>query len=148
VRKFELKAGDQLPRGSAPTIAGRAFSVSAIFEAAGSNGVIVAQGGSSHGYSLYVQDGRLVFAIRRGGQLTAITTKEPVAGRHEAVARLLDGGRLTLEIDGRPQGTAEAGGWLQMPVDGLEVGADHGGAVGSYAAPNEFRGRIESVFVE
>lgn len=34
-----------------------------------------------------------------------------------------------------------------MPVDGLQVGADEGGAVGPYEAPNRFDGTIESVTI-
>jgi len=56
---------------------------------------------------------------------------------------------LTLRLDDAAPVTASAPGLLQqMPVDGLDVGEDAGGLVGSYSDDNSFSGRIEWVKIK
>ena len=78
-----------------------------------------------------------------------MATPGAVAGAHTAVARLDASGTLALTLDGEPVGKATGRGPIAaMPVDGLNVGSDEGGAVGSYKAPNKFAGLVESVAIE
>ncbi len=145
-RLFQLKAGDRLDREDAPNVAHRGFTVTAKFVSDGKDGVIVAQGGSSQGFALFVRDGKLRFALRRAGVLTVAATEFAGAGAHVAVARLAADGELSLALDGRPVATARALGVLPtQPQDGLEVGEDSGGLVAAYGADNAFTGKIESV---
>lgn len=148
--RFALKAGDHLARSNAPAIAGRGFTLTAKFDLqAARNGVIVAQGGSAHGYSLFLADGKLTFLVRSAKGIATVATPEAVAGAHTAVARLDAGGGLTLTLDGHLVGKASGRGPIAaMPVDGLDVGSDEGGAVGPYRAPNKFGGQVETVIVE
>ena len=77
------------------------------------------------------------------------TTSSVVTGPHTAVARLDLSGALTLALDNHSPVIAKARGPLAaMPADGLDVGADEGGAVGPYASPNKFAGKIETITVE
>jgi hypothetical protein len=56
---------------------------------------------------------------------------------------------MSLSVPGQPPVRNKAPGPLTtMPRDGLDVGADEGGAVGSYLAPNRLGGTIESVVIE
>ncbi len=147
--RFTLKMGDHLTRAQAPNIAARGFTITAAFDAKGSQGVIVAQGGTARGYALFLQDGKLTFVVRAKGQLTAVAGREPATGRHLAVARLERDGTLTLTVDGQPAGSAKAPSLIEnMPVDGLDVGSDSEGLVGPYSAENKFAGTIESVRIE
>jgi arylsulfatase A-like enzyme len=146
---FALKQGDHLDRAHAPAIAGKAITVTAKFDANELQGVIVAQGGSSRGYTLYLQDGKLVFLVRESGETATVSTREAISGPHTAIARLEADGKMSLVLDGKSIGTAKAPGLIgAMPVDGLEVGADKAGQVGPYGADNEYHGKIESVVVE
>ncbi len=61
------KAGDTLPSAQAPAIAKKALEISAEIEPAGSEGVIVTQGGGARGYAIYLTAGKLAFAVREGG---------------------------------------------------------------------------------
>ncbi len=145
---FTLKAGDHLERESAPHVARRAFTITAKFEGDGQDGVIVAQGGSSQGYALFVREGKLVFALRRAGVLTSVSAGEVSKGAHAAMARVSATGELSLTLDGQSAAGAKAAGVLPtMPQDGLEVGRDDGGLVGGYGAENSFKGRISAVEV-
>ena len=149
-RRFVLKTGDRLDRDKSPAIAGRAFTITAKFDTgAAKEGVILAQGGSAHGYALFMAGGRLTFLVRSASGMASATTAAAVAGPHTAVARLDAKGVLTLAIDDRPAATATARGPMTtMPVDGLDVGRDTAGAVGPYRAPHQFLGKIESVVIE
>jgi arylsulfatase A-like enzyme len=146
--RFVLKSGDRLARANAPAIGRRGFTITTSFDAAGREGVIVAQGGSAHGYALFLNEGKLTFAIRRGGTLTSVATANEISGRHNAVARLGANGELTLTLDGAQVAKSKAAGTLTMPQDGLDVGMDEGAAVGPYAGPNPFAGKIETVVIE
>jgi arylsulfatase A-like enzyme len=162
--KFELKAGDRLERDEAPTIVGRAITVTAKFDAKGvgagaapaaggataTDGVILAQGGAVNGYVLYLKDGKPAFTYRAGGKSTTVTAPAAAAaGPHTAVAKLAADGTVSLTVDGGPPIADKASGFIpKAPLDGLDVGSDQGGLVGPYAAENMFAGTIESVVVE
>jgi arylsulfatase len=148
--RFVLKAGDDLSRAEAPAIAGRAFTVTAKFDTRNArSGVIIAQGGSALGYSLFLADGRLHFLARNRTRTTTANTPDVATGAHTAIARVARNGVVTLKLDDQPAVTAPSRVTItSMPVDGLQVGADEGGTVGPYAAPNRFDGAIESVIIE
>ncbi len=142
---FSLKANDQLDRAEAPAVVGRGFTITARFNASDPEGVIVAQGGTAHGYTLFVQERKLTFLVRIAGQPTSISGNI-APGSHTAVARLASDGALTLALDGKELAQGKAPGPLTtMPVDGLAVGFDDAGLVGPYGENNRFRGSIESV---
>jgi arylsulfatase len=149
-RRFALKSGDRLGRDQAPAIAGHAFTITAKFNTGSAkDGVIVAQGGTANGYALYLADGKLHFIVRSSAGIGTASTVSTVTGARTAVARLDPNGVLTLKLDGQISGTASTrGAMAAMPVDGLDVGTDTGGAVGPYHSPNPFTGTIQSVIIE
>lgn len=146
-RRFELAAGDDLPREQAPYVVDRGFTVQADLEIQG-NGVIVAQGGSSQGWSLYLQYGKLRFTITRGGKRQSIATDAPQPGPHQLTATITAAGQVTLAIDGKTAQTGNVAGPLRtQPLDGLQVGQDATGSVASYPTPFPFKGKIASVVI-
>jgi arylsulfatase len=147
--RFVLKNGDHLPREKAPAIAGQGFTITASFDAASPGGVIVAQGGASHGYALFLHEEKMTFAVRRGGKLHSVTTAQSISGRHTVNAGLDASGAMTLSLDGQRVAAGKApGALIAVPADGLDVGSDEGSAVGLYTRPNKFVGVIESVVIE
>jgi hypothetical protein len=144
--RFELKPGDDLEGARRPDIANRAFSVSVELAAPGRDGVLVAQGGLTHGFSLYFKDGVLHWAIRSEHAIHEITANSgTAAGATKISASLGRDGTLRLGVDGRDLATGKAPGLLpKLPVDGLQVGRDLKGAVGDYTAPFPFQGKIQS----
>jgi arylsulfatase len=148
-KRFDLKAGDTLPRDRAPAVAGRPFDIAATVQCDGGDGVIVAQGGASLGYALYLKDGRLAMVTRHRGKATVVTSPDKLpAGTVQVAGRLAKDGTLTLEVGGKAVASGKAPGPLpEMPADGLEVGRDENGAVGEYAPPHAFAGRIEQVVI-
>ncbi len=147
--RFSLKQGAHLDREEAPNVEGRGFTITADFDAKSSEGVIIAQGASTHGYALFLHEGKLIFLIRAAGKATSIATAETLSGAHNAVAHLAADGAMTLQLDGKNIAEGKSSTALTaMPVDGLDVGKDTGGLVGDYGDANSFVGSIKSVIVE
>ena len=146
---FKLKMGDHLGRSQEPAIVERGFTITAKFNSESPNGVIVAQGGASRGYTLFLKDGKLTFLVRTAGEATSIFTPGAIIGSHVAVARFEVDGKMTLTLDEKLVATARTPGPIKtMPVDGLDVGSDTGGLVGPYSKENKFQGEIESLVIE
>jgi len=148
-KRFELKPGDDLPRAKAPFVEGKAITLTVEIRKGAAAGVLVAQGGSAHGYSLYVQDGRLSFATRHDGRLSVVTAEEAMpSGQSTVTARLEKSGQVTLSLNGNEVARGSVPGPLvQMPADGLQVGRDLKGAVGPYEAPFAFPGKLGNVTI-
>jgi arylsulfatase A-like enzyme len=144
------KSGDVLSGDEAPEVAERPLTITADVDTAGTNGVILAQGASAHGYAIYLRGGKLAFGVRIAGELTVIEAGEPLSrGSHRIEAQLAKGGKLTLAVDGRQVAKGKAPGLIVgQPADGLTVGEDGNAAVGEYEAPNPFAGKVSNVHVQ
>jgi arylsulfatase A-like enzyme len=149
---------------SAPPVLNRPHSITARIEIEdGAEGVLVAQGGSSGGYTLYIKDRKLHYAYNYLGvqQFHIATTAAVLRGRHEL--------RFEFEPTDRPDvahgkgapgkaqlyidGTLAAEGELPVTIplsigitDGLTCGRDEGSVVTTaYEAPFAFTGILEEV---
>ena len=144
------KSGDTLPSARAPWIARKPLEISAEIEPAGSEGVVVTQGGAAHGYVIYLTHGKLAFAVREKGDLTTIVAKDPLGSGHFLVqATLHADGALALLVDGKQVAAGKAPGLIpQQPRAGFWVGTAGRGAVGDYATPNPFHGKVTNVRVK
>jgi arylsulfatase A len=144
------KSGDTLPPARSPSIGQKTLEISAEIDLTGTEGVIVTQGGKARGYALYVTKGKPAFAVREGGELTTIVAKEALSNGHFAIQATLhaDGG-LALLVDGKQVAEGKAAGLIaEQPRAGLWVGTTGNGAVGDYAAPNPFNGKVSNVRVK
>jgi arylsulfatase A-like enzyme len=144
-KRFLLSGGDSLTREQSPNVAERPFTATIEITSPGSEGVLLAQGGTAAGYSLYLSSSRLWFAIRRQGELHVLEGLAP-----ESVGELrLDvsqDGHVRVTLSDRELLTGTIPGLLTtMPIDGLQVGYDAGGIVGRYAAEFPFDGKIGKV---
>jgi len=149
--RFELKQNDDLDRFKAPFVEGRAFSVSVTVTPATANadGVIVAQGGVTHGWSLYLAEGELCFAATHQGTRTIIRSGAKVEGQTSVAASLDTNGVVTLTINGDQVKVDHVPGTLvQQPLDGLQVGEDIKGQVGNYTVPFPLQGSVDSLVIE
>jgi len=144
-KKFELKHGAELAQDKAPNVAKRAFSFSASVTPAG-DGVLLAQGGTAHGWAIYVKGGALHFATRHNGKLTVIASEAKLPGQpFKLEGSLAKNGSVKLSLDSKPIAEGKTPGAMSsMPVDGLQVGSDTGGAVGEYQAPFAYGGKVEA----
>jgi arylsulfatase A-like enzyme len=164
---FVFHAGmGHVPTDVAPDVRSRSYTIEAFVEIgdAGAEGVLIAHGDATTGYSLYIKDGHLVHDLNIGGGHEIVVSDRKVpSGAHRFgvhVERLVrdtspaKGARTgitayTLLIDGEPAGS------LQTPLafnnfiswSGLDIGRDRSSPVSHYAAPFEFTGRLLRVTV-
>ena len=136
-KSFQLKVGDDLHQARAPNIANRTFVVSGKVDALTDDGVLLAQGGTAHGYSLYLKDRKLHFSIRRSGKLETLTSTKPVpSGAIQLKMTYERNGNVVILVNNESYVSGKvAGGLLEVPQDGLQVGEDRNGAVGDYEEP-------------
>ena len=145
--RIELNAGDQFPFEKSPVVAGKDLSISTAINATKPDGVIVAQGGSLVGYSLYLRDGKVIFGVRVNSKLDELVFDMEVTGKIvQITAQLTKDGYRSLTVDGMTIETK--GPALQpQPKMGLSVGFDQLDNLGDYK-DEKFEGKIESLVLE
>jgi arylsulfatase A-like enzyme len=143
---FALKQHDNLGRFDAPYVVERGL----FFEAKLSNvesGVIVAQGGGTHGWGIYIADSKIVFVLAHEGQRQQISSA-PVSGAGRLIMKLAKDRVVTLRWNGQEIARGSIPKLLaEQPLDGLQIGKDLEGCVGPYTSPNKYPGKIEAVTI-
>ncbi|MBT9470319.1 MAG: arylsulfatase [Pseudomonadota bacterium] len=142
-----------LPGDCAPDVRSRSYFIEAdVNLGQGDEGVLIAHGDATSGYSLFVRDGRLHHTLNIGGLRTTVSSEQEVApGRRKLGVRVIqgDGRRFTLTVDGQPAGelSTHLGFMTLISWSGLDIGRDRGSAVGDYAQPFTFTGALRTVTV-
>ena len=152
--RYELWAGmGHVPTDAAPDLRSRSYTITAEVLEPG-EGVLLAHGDATSGYSLYVRDGHLVHDLSVGGNHQIVRSDRPVPdGPSELGFRLERRGSKgigTLSIDGLECGSFETDRIFVVTISwsGLDVGRDRASPVSDYEAPFAFSGRIRRVVVE
>jgi arylsulfatase A-like enzyme len=166
--KFTFHAGmGHVPTDVAPDVRSRSYTIEAHVEIAeeGAEGVLIAHGDATSGYSLYIKGGLLVHDLNIGGGHEIVTsTRKVPSGAHRLgvhVERLVrkeppaKGSRTgvtayTLLIDGEPAGSIQTQLAFNNFISwsGLDIGRDRSSPVSHYAAPFEFTGQLLRVTVD
>ncbi len=151
----------------AARVLNRPHSITATVELAnGAEGVLVAQGGSSGGYALYVKDHKLHYAYNfLGIQQYHLASDATIGdGRHELRFEFEPTGkpdfahgkgtpaRAQLYVDGKLAGQTDLPVTIPLDIgitDGLTCGRDDGSTVTTdYQGPFAFSGALEKVVVD
>lgn len=154
-RTFVFHKGmGHIPTDVTPDLRGRAYRIDAdVRLAPGDEGVLIAHGDATCGYSLYVQDGRLVHDQNVGThQIVRSEVPVPAEGDHILSFRALrEDGATTGEllIDGEVVGSAPVPFAFVNFISwsGLDIGHDRGSPVSAYAAPFAFTGLLRKVTI-
>ena len=122
----------------------KAFEVEVQIEKQG-NGVLVAQGGDAHGWSLFTQEGVAHFIVCRAGKVEKVKATEKLGKKDLKISAKLDSrGEVNLYSGDRKIGRGKVSGLVkEMPADGLQVGRDDGGSVGEDEQSFAFDGKIK-----
>lgn len=168
---FVFHAGvGHIPTDVAPDVRGRGYSIEADVRIDDMNveGVLIAHGDATSGYSLYVRNAKLVHDLNIGGQHHIVESDRPVPvgncrlGFRMAVgplvqtpprlgvSYLIPSYRIgTVLINGEDAGSlqTQAGFNNFISWSGLDIGRDRGSPVSHYAAPFEFGGVLRKVSV-
>jgi arylsulfatase len=163
---FVFHAGmGHVPTDVAPDVRSRSYTIEAHVEIDGTaEGVLIAHGDATSGYSLYVKDGLLVHDLNIGGGHEIVSSDRKIpSGAHRLGVRVerqvrdappAKGARTgfstyTLLIDGEPAGSLQTqlGFHTLISWSGLDIGLDRSSPVSHYEAPFEFTGRLMRVTV-
>ncbi len=167
-RTYEFWAGmGHVPTDVAPDLRSRSYTITATVDIPddGAEGVLIAHGDATSGYSLFVRDGRLVHDLNIGGTHQLVTSDRQVpSGRRELGFQMRRGAALgagapgtgTLLIDGAACGSMTTTDifWLLISWSGLDIGLDRGTTVhdydgsGRFVGPFAFTGRLIKVRVD
>jgi arylsulfatase len=165
--RFVFHAGmGHVPTDVAPDVRSRSYTIEAHVEIgeAGADGVLIAHGDATSGYSLYVKDGHLVHDLNIGGGHEIVVSDRPVPRgtcrlgvrverlvRQEPPAKGARTGvsEYTLLIDDESAGSRQTqlGFHNLISWSGLDIGRDRGSPVSHYDAPFEFTGQLFKVTV-
>jgi arylsulfatase len=164
-REFRYFAGaTRIPEGVAPptkNVSHRIIGHVTLHDAS-TNGVVVAAGGRSAGFSLYFDDGVPVYHYNffGRGRYVVRAPKPMEAGDHEVAVEFIadvehkpgTGGILRLAVDGRTVAEGRAEHTVPgrfSPTESFDVGMDLGSPVtDEYSAPATFSGTIHDVVVQ
>ncbi|MDG0963857.1 MAG: arylsulfatase [Opitutales bacterium] len=145
-KAFNLDANTNLTKELSPMIRKKPFEVEVHIEEQG-EGILVAQGGDTHGWALFVRDNIVHFTLSLGGKIETIKAdKELTEKEGKIIATLNPDGIVELFAGTRKLGSGKVSSLVkEMPIDGLQVGRDEGGTVGDYKDAFDFDGRIKKV---
>ncbi|MBB4199803.1 arylsulfatase [Rhodoblastus sphagnicola] len=167
---------DRLPAQALPEIGARSHRITATLDNADgkAEGVIIADGGRHGGFSLYVKDGKLIYASNLFGQkLERVVGKALPKGKatvvyefdvdfslKEAAKGLVSAalvakarpGQARLTVNGEEVASehlSSFGGFGSIGTETLDIGKDLGSPVSpDYESPFAFTGKIEKVELE
>ena len=112
------------------------------------DGVILSHGGDHHGYSLYLKDGEIHFAVRRNKVLETVVVEHYRPRKEFTIsAGLNTRGRIIIDIlslADSPFITGEKLGHIaQEPNEGQTLKSDPESRVGNYPPQFQFKGEVE-----
>jgi arylsulfatase len=161
--RFTYYAGaTRLAETASPNTKNKSHAISAVIEMPekGGAGVLVAAGGLSAGYSLYVQDGRLIYEYNWFDDSRYIVKSSEALPPGKSTVKMDftydgggsgKGGKAILFVNDNKvgEGRIEKTVASRFGIDTFGVGEDTGSPVSlSYKPPFAFNGRIEKVEIE
>ena len=161
-----------LPSDVAPDLRSRSYTISARVDlkSVTENGVLIAHGDATGGYSFYFENGFLCHDLNIGGDHQILKSTAPLSpGQHDVsfqMNRLIETrdpnnksydqqnvisvkGEASLIVDGAVVGSLNTDRmfFLMVSWSGLDIGFDRGSPVGTYDAPFSFTGELSQVTV-
>ncbi len=154
----------RLSENSIVSTKNKSYSITADVDVpkSGAEGVIIAQGGNTNGWSLYAKGGKLKYCYNFFGiNLTFVEAEQPLPAGHHQVRMefkydgggLAKGGGITLYVDGKPVGQGRVEQTVPMAYSADEtcdVGKEGGSPVSPDYGPsgNEFTGEVNWVQID
>jgi N-acetylglucosamine-6-sulfatase len=146
-RRFDSKGRIEVPKSATLDCSRGPWTVEAVVRSDQPDGVVLARGGQSLGYALYLEDGRPMFTVRTEGEPVTVAGKESIVGKWTHLAAVIGQDlRVALYVNGRSVGSEKLPGFLARdPFEAMQIGADMGSQVVAYKRRGGFAGLIESV---
>ena len=160
----KLFPGMRVTEASVLTVKNKSHSVTAkvTVPASGAEGVIITQGGAVGGWSLYAKEGKLKYCYNFLGieEFFAVSSSAIPPGEHELKMSFKydgggvgKGGKVTLEVNGKPFGNGRVERTIPMAYsadEACDVGADSGSPTSPDYGPkgNAWNGQIAWVRID
>ena len=127
--------------------AGTPLTVEAFVKAQGKSGVILVNGGDTHGYALFLAGRKPRFALRIDKKPIVVKSDREIGEEWTHLAGVVnENGIAELYVDGELVARAKDRGFLaRHPAEGLNLGADEGTTVGGYNGSNPLKGILDEV---
>ena len=144
-RAFDGASFIEVPKSPSLNPADSAWTVEAVVKLAKPDGVILARGGKSQGYALWLKQGRPSFTVVIGNKPHTVTAVEAVADWATLTGVITTQHKIALYVNGRLTGRAPLPDFIESdPHDTMQIGADQGSPVLD-PVPPKFSGLIERV---
>ncbi|MBM80854.1 MAG: arylsulfatase [Planctomycetaceae bacterium] len=145
-KSFKLQQGAELAGNRMPNTGRKAVSIEAQITKPG-QGVIVAQGGVTHGFAVLVdRKGQINVALRHGGKLNTYPVTAAPTSAYSISVNFGQSKDLVVAIDGKQVLKTETLGTMrQTPLDSFTVGFDSNDPVGKYERTFKFSGEIKQL---
>lgn len=144
---FDGSAWIEVEKSPALYCANTSWQVESKFISDTENAVVVSQGGSRHGYSLFIKEGKPGFAVRIDGKLHTVFGPEKIEGSTLLFGSITPDKKIVLAVGGKTVAEKQIDGFItDMPGEPLVVGADPAGTVFETRLP-VFKGKLERVAV-
>lgn len=122
-----------------------AWTVQVVFKSEQTDGVLLARGGRSQGYALWLKEGRPAFTVITANQRVTVAGTERVSGWTTMVGMITADKRARLQINGKVIAEAALPDFIAAnPNDSMQLGADLGSPVVEPFVPR-FKGLLERV---
>lgn len=137
-----------------PDVSGKEITVKASVTRAKDKplqGFIAGQGGKDGGYALYIEDGKVVMAVKQHGMVSKASTSDALPEKFDVEAKLSKGGDISILIDGKPAAQGKAHMLFATPLKGaLRTGEDFDGEdkLGTYQGRFGFVGNFQKATLE
>jgi arylsulfatase A-like enzyme len=143
--RLQGKGSVDVPKSKSLNPADSAWAVEVSVKPEQPDGMILARGGKSAGYALWLKQGRPVFTVNPGGKPVSVVAKDAVTGWATLTGTITGDRQITLAVDGKTVGKAPLPNLIDRdPNDTMQIGADLGSPVLD-PAPPPFSGLIEHV---
>jgi hypothetical protein len=144
---FGGKAFIEVPKSASLNCAGGPWTVEAVVKSDQPDGVILARGGKSLGYALYLEEGHPAFCVNLGSSVIKCMGGLVAAGKWTHLAGVIGADRqLRLYVDGALAATSPLGAFINRdPNDTMQIGADNASTVTEYKHGNGFVGTINQI---
>ena len=135
----------EVPKSQSLDPTDSAWTAEVTFKPEKTNGMILAGGGKSQGYALWLKQGHPVFTVVIDSKPVTVEAKEAVTDWATIVGTITSDRKTTLYVDGRLATDATLPGLIQRNLsDAMQIGADLGSPVVEPTSP-AFTGWIERV---
>jgi uncharacterized protein len=114
-------------------------------------GFIAGQGGKDGGYGLYIQEGKIIMAVRQHGMVSQAATTGELPDKFDVMASLTQSGNINIAIDGKEAATGKAHMLFATPLsNSVRTGEDVEGEdkIGNYDGRFGFVGNFQKASLE